>query len=133
MKKYLVLFIAFVGVLLLGSHTARVENSLWLPFEYGAAAGYLNVEDDRSHPFKFTATVNKFGFNADLDTAEESIWDADDLPTEGDGPARCFTVLGTTAALLVISSDNASGSPMKWMNSTGSVLGWPPTTAGMAT
>jgi hypothetical protein len=55
-------------------------------------------------------TVNKFGYNNDVDTAEESIWDVDDLPTEGDGPVRCFANMNTgttpTAALLYISSDD---------------------------
>jgi hypothetical protein len=53
--------------------------------------------------------VNKFGINLDLDTGvEESIWDADDLPAEGNGPARCFTTIGTTAAAMYVSSDDAA-------------------------
>ncbi len=51
-------------------------------------------------------TMNKFGYNGDVDTTEESIWDADDLPTEGDGPIRCFTNVGTNPAAFYISSDH---------------------------
>jgi hypothetical protein len=54
-------------------------------------------------------TVNKFGYNADVDTAEESIWDADDLPAEGDGPARCFTNIDVdTPVAIYVSSDDAT-------------------------
>lgn len=52
-------------------------------------------------------TVNKFGFNGDVDTAEESIWDMDDLPTEGVGPGRCFVNMAS-AADLYVSSDSDS-------------------------
>jgi len=84
----------------------RVVDDTIAPFTYAAAAGWLNVDDGREFALKGTHTVNKFGFNADVDASEESIWDADDLPTEGDGPARCFTNMGTTAAALYISSDD---------------------------
>ena len=53
-------------------------------------------------------TVNKFGFNGDVDTTEESIWDADDLPSGGAGPGRCFANIGTTAADMYVSSDDAA-------------------------
>jgi len=52
-------------------------------------------------------TVNKFGFNGDIDTTEESIWDMDDLPTAGAGPIRCFDNM-LSAAALYISSDSDS-------------------------
>jgi hypothetical protein len=48
-------------------------------------------------------TVNKFGVNVDIDTNEESIWDAEELG----GPERCFTILGTTPATVRISSSDA--------------------------
>jgi hypothetical protein len=56
-----------------------------------------------------SSTVNKFGFNGDVDQTEESIWDADDLPTEGDGPARCFTNIAVdTPKAIYVSSDDAA-------------------------
>ena len=93
---------ALTALFLMGSHSARVQGDLVLPFTYGAAAGYLNVDDGRSHPFKGTSTVNKFGFNDDMDQTEESIWDGNDLG----GPLRCFTIIGTTAVALYVSSDD---------------------------
>lgn len=57
--------------------------------------------------------VDKHGINADLDTGEESIWDADDLPTEGDGPARCFVNVGTTPIDFYVSSDNAADATLE--------------------
>lgn len=48
------------------------------------------------------STVAKFGFNDDLDSAEESIWDVQELG----GPARCFTIMGTTPQAVYLSSDD---------------------------
>jgi hypothetical protein len=95
-----------VGLMLLGANTARVQSDLILPFTFGAAAGYLNVSDGRAHAFDGTNTVNKFGNNLDVDAAEESIWDADDLNSNAAGPARCWTNLSSTAKALYISSDD---------------------------
>jgi hypothetical protein len=109
MKKTLLALAAIIIVsILMGSHSARVQNDLILPFAFGAAAGYLNVDDGRSHPFDGTNTVNKFGRNADVDQAEVSIWDADELPTTGAGPDSCFTIIGTTADGMFVSSDDAT-------------------------
>jgi hypothetical protein len=52
-------------------------------------------------------TVSKFGANLDVDATEESIWDMNDLPTAGTGPARCFTNMAAAANLYVSSDDNA--------------------------
>ncbi len=51
--------------------------------------------------------INKFGFNGDVDTAEESIWDMDDLPTSGAGPARCFDNMAVAADLYISSSSDS--------------------------
>ena len=93
-----------LGVVLLGFST-RVESYHIPSFTLGAAAGWLNPGGDRSFDLKGTYTVNKFGFNADVDTTEESIWDADDLPTAGAGPGRCFANMASAAALYVSSDD----------------------------
>ena len=53
------------------------------------------------------ATIQKFGFNADVDTTEESVWDMHDLPTAGAGPLRCFTNM-PSAVNLYVSSDNTA-------------------------
>ena len=101
--KYYLLCLGVIALVLLGAHSARVStDGILLPFNYAAAAGYLNVDDGREHPFDGTVTVNKFGRNADSDTSEDSIWDGSDLG----GPIRCFDVIGTTAAALYISSDH---------------------------
>jgi hypothetical protein len=47
-------------------------------------------------------SVHKFGRNQDADTTEDSIWEGSDLG----GPIRCFTVIGTTATVLYVSSDD---------------------------
>jgi hypothetical protein len=52
-------------------------------------------------------TVSKFGANLDVDAAEESIWDMNDLPTSGAGPARCFANMAAAADLYVSSDDTA--------------------------
>jgi hypothetical protein len=53
-------------------------------------------------------SVHKFGYNADVDTTEESVWDGNDAG----GPGRCFTVL-TTAQALYLSSASASDNTTK--------------------
>jgi len=88
--------------------SVRTDDTVQIPFDLAAAAGWLNNTDGREHPLKGTFTVNKFGFNGDVDASEESIWDADDLPTLGDGPARCFANIGDTAAVMRVSSDSAA-------------------------
>ena len=69
---------------------------------------------------------NKFGGNEDVGTSEESLWDADDLPTSGAGPARCFVNIGGTAAALFISSDDendAAGTiTVQALDSTGAAI-----------
>jgi hypothetical protein len=50
------------------------------------------------------APVNKHGFNSDLDTTEESIWDGNDIG----GPVRCFTVMGDSPGNMFVSSDDAA-------------------------
>ena len=52
-------------------------------------------------------TIQKFGFNADVDTTEESVWDMHDLPTSGAGPLRCFTNI-PSAVNLYVSSDSSA-------------------------
>lgn len=53
-------------------------------------------------------SVNKFGDDGDIDQVEESIWDADDLPTAGAGPGRCFVNSGATADTVFLSSSSDS-------------------------
>ncbi len=74
-----------------------VRTAVNMPFEIAAALGALGTK---------IAAINKFGFSGDIDTAEESVWDADDLPTAGAGPGRCFVNVGTTAAAFYLSSDH---------------------------
>lgn len=56
---------------------------------------------------QYEVTIQKFGYNADIDTAEESIWDMHDLPTAGTGPLRCFANM-PSAVDLYVSSDSDS-------------------------
>jgi len=84
----------------------RVDDTVQIPFSFSAAAGWLNQNDGREFALKGTHTVNKFGSNGDVDTAEESVWDGDDIAGEGTGPGRCFTILGTTAQAVYLSSDD---------------------------
>lgn len=94
--------IAVIATFLLGSHAA---NMIWdVGVGHVAAFDMFGVGLDG---------VNKFGRNDDLDTAEESIWCADDLPTEGDGPARCFTNVGATPIDFYVSSDNAADAELE--------------------
>jgi len=51
-------------------------------------------------------TINKFGFNADIDTTEEAIFDLHGMAGAGTGPLRCFDNMATTPAALYISSDD---------------------------
>lgn len=92
MKK-LLLLLATLGLL--------VPGISWSDDLFGIAA------NSRGAP---RYTVNKFGFNVDVEATEESIWDVDDLPTNSDGPVRCFANMNSgttpTAAALYISSDD---------------------------
>jgi hypothetical protein len=55
------------------------------------------------------ASFNKFGFNADVDASEESIWDAGDLPSAGDGPDRCFVnIPASVPGIILVSSDDVA-------------------------
>lgn len=93
--------VALFCILLMGFAT-RVTDYHIPSFEVGAAAGWLNVDDGRSHPMKGAFTVNKFGHNQDSDTTADSVSDVSDFG----GPIRCFTVPGSTAAALYLSSDD---------------------------
>ena len=102
MKRFLVVAIIGLSIWLVAAITTRVDTTHRIPFSFGAAAGWLNVDDGVEHTFKGTHTVNKFGRNQDADTTEDAIWDGSDLG----GPIRCFDVIGTTAVALYISSDD---------------------------
>ena len=76
-----------------------------------AAKAEENVWGQSPLPYIYAAGLtNKFGFNADIDSNEESIWDINDLPTSGAGPERCFENMGITPANLYVSSDDSSDS-----------------------
>ena len=65
-------------------------------------------------PYSYTDYIpKKFGFNADVDAAEESIWDVNDLPTSDAGPTRCFENIGITPANLYVSSDNTADATLE--------------------
>lgn len=78
-----------------------VATGVYLPFGDALAMGWL------TNDFPTSGTDQKFGKNLDVDTAEESVWDADDLPTNAAGPARCFVNMAA-AANLYVSSDDAT-------------------------
>jgi hypothetical protein len=108
MMRVAALIVVSFCVFTLMAFTTRVDTTHYVPFSYGAAAGWLNDSTDaREFALKGAHTVNKFGANLDLDQTEESIWDADDLPAEGNGPARCFANM-SSAANLYVSSDDAT-------------------------
>ena len=68
---------------------------------------YAGARAEAATPWDWAdGTVSKFGANLDVDASEESIWDMNDLPTAGLGPARCFTNMATAADLYVSSDDN---------------------------
>jgi len=91
-----------ISAAVLMAFATRVESYHMPSFELGAAAGWLNQDDGRQFPLKGTMTINKFGQNQDSDTTEDSVSDVSDFG----GPIRCFTVPGSTAAALYLSSDD---------------------------
>jgi len=100
-KKLLAILLTIAGFLSLGAWFSLVR-SIEMDFNTALAAGELAGD------WPTAGAVNKFGFNADVDTSEESVWDMDDLPTNTAGPGRCFANMATTAAPLCISSDNVA-------------------------
>jgi hypothetical protein len=67
--------------------------------------------------------VNKFGYNGALTAAgtEESIWDADDLPTTADGPVRCNANTATAKAAFISSDDEADAAvtvQIEWLDAS---------------
>lgn len=84
--KYILLIMGVVGLLMPSAGWSKEDMFSVASHPYGAS--------------RFTA--NLFGHNADNDAALETVWDSSDLG----GPIRCFTVTGTTAVALYISSDN---------------------------
>jgi len=99
--KQRLLMLGLVCLLVVG-FSVRTTDTVQIPFGLSAAAGWLNNSDGREHPLKGTFTVNKFGHNTDSDTTEDSVWDGSDFS----GPIRCFTVPGSSAAALYITSDD---------------------------
>lgn len=90
-RKSLAVAITFLFATVAG---AQVQQQI----DWGSGAGPYDYAD---------GTVNKFGYNNDVDTAEESLWDMNDLPTAGLGPPRCFTNMAAAADLYVSSDDIA--------------------------
>lgn len=87
---------------------------------FGLLVPGIGLGDDlfgiASNPYgasRYTETI--YGFNNAVETAEESIWFGDDLPTEDAGPLRCFANMNTgttpTAANLYISSSDEGDAP----------------------
>jgi hypothetical protein len=86
-----ILAIGLIAVFLMGIRVVGQH----VPMTLGEAAALSQVGSKIS-------AVNKFGRNQDADTTEDAIWDGSDLG----GPIRCFTVIGTTAVALYLSSDD---------------------------
>jgi len=79
-----------IAVLLMGAR--GIQNRATLQLEDALALGLVGSG----------FTVNKFGHNQDSDTTEDSCSDVSDFG----GPIRCFTVPGSTAKALYLSSDD---------------------------
>jgi hypothetical protein len=100
MKKIAIGILLIVWIIVSAVFFSKADQSeiVWgknLPYSHMAALGF--IED--------TTTRHMFGFNPDVDAAEESIWDLHDIPSAGAGPTHCFG-LGQTPVDLYISSDD---------------------------
>ena len=93
--------LALCSLLLMGAYNRGFPEVITADFGVAAAAGWLSGGNVR-HPVELTLTVNKFGHNKDSDTTRDSISDVSSFG----GPIRCFTVPGSTAAALYLSSDD---------------------------
>jgi len=93
MRKLLLLLL--VTPLLLGAWF-QASDVIHADFNTALAAGWFLGD------WPTAGSVNKFGHSTNIDTTETSVSDISDLG----GPQRCFTVPGSTAAKLYLSSDD---------------------------